>query len=269
MLRPFNDVVLALCVLCGAFVGTGVAGFGARFPAIAVAAAGAFAFAGASTALNDYLDRETDRLAHPKRPLPAGDITPRAAMTAAVSLAALAVALVALAGPLPLVVPLIALPLVLTYEFRWKARGLLGNLVIGGLAGAPFLLGGLAAHAFTWPVVLVAALAAVTMSGREILKDIEDMDADFDRRTLPQRVGGAAAAGIAALVLGVAILLSPLPILYRALGWPYLPIIVVADAGLILAMFAGHKKPRLAQMSVKISMLIALAAFAIGRVFVV
>ncbi|MFA5860600.1 MAG: geranylgeranylglycerol-phosphate geranylgeranyltransferase [Candidatus Thermoplasmatota archaeon] len=265
LLRPFNDVVLAVCVAVGAFVGAGPRGFAASWDAVVVAAAGAFAFAGASTALNDYLDRENDRAAHPKRPLPSGDITPRAAMTAAVALAGLSVALVALTGPLPLIVLLVAIPLVIVYELRWKASGLIGNLVVGALAGAPFVLGGLAAHALTWPVVLVACLAGVTMAGREILKDIEDMDADFDRRTLPQRIGGVAAAGVAASVLGVAILFSPLPWLMSALGWPYLSIILIADVGLVLAMVWGARRPRWAQLAVKVSMLLAMAAFVAGR----
>ena len=51
-------------------------------------------------------------------------------------------------------------------------------------------------------------MAGLATLGREIVKDIEDVDADFDRNTLPKRIGKRN-AGLAGSIAFVAAVVSP------------------------------------------------------------
>lgn len=265
LLRPFNCAMTALGVAVGAYVQAGP-GLAALAPQAGLAALAGFAFAGAGNALNDWLDRDVDRAAHPSRPLPSGRATAQDAVRLQAALFAVAAGAGALVSPAAFAFVLGALALMVAYEFRLKAVGLPGNLAIGLLTGAPFAFGALATGAVGSSVLLLALLATLATLGREIIKDVEDMDGDVGRRTLPMRIGapGALAAAQAALLAGVA--LSPLPALGPApLGLAYLPLVALADAGLVAAAWQARSDAHRAQQLCKAAMLVALVAFAAGR----
>src|SRR5581483_6058284 len=160
------------------------------------------AFAAAGNLRNDLVDVEVDRVAHPDRPLVEGYVPRLAAQVASIALYAVALGAAALVSWSALALVVAAVPLMEGYERRWKARGLPGNLVIGLLTAAPFLVGGVAARNPQPIILTVAALAALATLAREILKDVEDRDADAGhRRTLPHRIGARRASLVAALAL--------------------------------------------------------------------
>lgn len=264
LLRPGNCAMTAFAVAVGAYIqaGAAITGFGQQ---VALAAIAGFAFAGAGNALNDYVDRAIDARAHPQRPLPSGRALPADAL--AVQGAAFIAALVAaaLVSLLCLMFVGAALALMVAYDLRLKRHGLPGNVIIGVLTGAPFVFGALAVGAISGAALVLALLAVLATLGREIVKDVEDVDADVShRRTLPMRVGKARARNIAQAALILGVVLSPLPLLAAPrLGLAYLPLVGLADAGLIAA--ALHREPHRAQQLAKLGMLIALIAFAAGR----
>lgn len=263
LLRPFNCFMTALGVAVGAYVQAGAALAALAQPAALAALAG-FAFAGAGNALNDWFDRETDKAAHPARPLPSGRALPRDALRLQSALFALAGVSAALVSVPMFFAVLLLMALMVAYEARLKARGLAGNLAIALLTGAPFLFGALAVGALGTPVVILASLAILATLGREIVKDVEDMAGDVGRRTLPMRIGRQPALRVAqaSMVLGVA--LSPLPLFASpALGLAYLPLMAAADGVLLGA--AVSKDVHRAQRLAKLAMLVALVAFAAGR----
>jgi geranylgeranylglycerol-phosphate geranylgeranyltransferase len=265
LLRPGNCAMTAFGVAVGAYVQAG-AGAAAVLPQVGLAALAGFAFAGAGNALNDWLDRDVDRAAHPERPLPSGRATASDALRLQAGLFALAAGAAALVSPACFLFVLAALALMVSYEFRLKARGLPGNLAIGILTGAPFAFGALATGTAAAPVLLLALLATLATLGREIIKDVEDMAGDVGRRTLPMRLGRDRALRVAQAALALGVLLSPLPWLLRpGLGWVYLPLVGLADAGLLLAALRAPRDAHRGQRDAKLGMLVALVAFAAGR----
>ncbi len=116
--------------------------------------------AGGANAINMYIDRDIDRLMlrTQSRPLVTGVITPRAALTFAISLEFCAFAILAIGANF--LAACLALSATLFYVFVysiWLKRTSKHNIVIGGAAGAvPVLVGWTAVtNSLTWtPVVL-------------------------------------------------------------------------------------------------------------------
>lgn len=223
-------------------------------------------FTAAGNSLNDYYDRETDKVAHPERPIPSGRVQPRVARTLAFVLFAFALALSVFVNYWSLTIVIVSIAVMVGYE-RWlKAEGLAGNLAISWLTGALFLFGGAAVGRFELAWIL-AALALLATLGREIVKDIQDVEGDKGtRRTLPMRIGAtnAGIAGSAAFV--AAVLFSPLPYLLKLLSVWYVPVVVVADGIFIYCALIHFKSPEKGQKIAKLGMLVALLAFFLGGV---
>lgn len=280
LVRPANTLVAAAAVYVGALLA------GAPFApsgAVLLACVAAAAFSAAGNVRNDITDVEVDRRAHPTRPLVTGEVSTRAARFFAFVLYAVAVESAALVSLVALALVIAALPLMEAYERRLKQRGLAGNLAIAALTGAPFLLGGVTAAraaggawwsldvvALFWhpATLIVALLAALATAGREVLKDVEDEDADRGHReTLPMRVGARASAVVAAAFLAGAAALSPLPAWAAegVVGASYLPAVAVADAVFLAAAAVGFSRPRMGQRLAKLGMVAALVALVVGR----
>lgn len=264
-MRPGNALISAVAAAVGAYL---VSGWPLPWREAALAALASFAFAAAGNVRNDLGDVEVDRAAHPERPLVTGAVPLAAARALALALYALALVAGALVSVPAFALVLLAVPVMEGYERWWKRAGLPGNLAIGLLTAAPFVLGGLAAgEPANVAVLTVAGLAALATVGREVLKDVEDESADSaTRRTLPMRIGRARAARVAAGFLVAAALLSPFPwMLETVLGWAYLPAVSVADACFVAAAVEGNRRPARGQRLAKLGMVLALVALVIGR----
>lgn len=111
---------------------------------VATVLGGALA-AGGANAINMYIDRDIDQLMKrtAKRPLVTGELTPRAALTFAITLEV--VAFVELWALVNLLSAMLAVSATLFYVFvysLWLKRRSSNNIVIGGAAGAvPVLIG--------------------------------------------------------------------------------------------------------------------------------
>jgi geranylgeranylglycerol-phosphate geranylgeranyltransferase len=260
------------------FVGAMVGGLAAR--GTGVAAPAMFwlfvVLAGASTALitaggnvlNDLLDLEGDRTNHPDRPLVTGAMSVGNARILAIGLfvAGIEIAIPVIGRePLVGVILAIAVGSLLGYEFRLKARGFAGNLVVALLTGLVFLYGAAAAGA---PELLLpfAGMAFLATLSREIIKDMEDLAGDVGRRTLPMTHGLGVASGAARGAVVAAIALSVTPVLWfvspgSVVGIMYLVLVLAADA--IFAVSIAYLPGRLhfEQTMSKVAMTVALLAF--------
>lgn len=257
--RPGNVVMAGVGVLVGALVGAGLGGWAA----IAKAAAATALVTGGGNALNDVTDRHIDRRAHPKRPIPSGRLSAQAATAAAVVAFLAALGLGAWVSWELFVLVAAAETLLVGYEGLWKARGLVGNVVVAALVGATFVAGAVAVDRLTWPVGFLAGLAFLANVAREVWKDLEDAPHDVDRATLPKRRGELAnrlAQGLTVLAVG----LSLMPFLVGFGGWPFALFVGLADSVFVAAVFAPT--PAGAQRRSKQAMMVALIAFALGGV---
>jgi len=270
LVRPTNVLV--------SFVGTVVGGLAAEasgllpswspWVLLLLAASSTACVTAAGNVLNDLGDLEGDRLNHPDRPLVTGEVSPSAArlLTAGLFVAGVALAVpVALLRPWVGVILAVAVAGLLAYEFRWKARGFVGNVTVGGLTAMVFLYGGAAANRPEL-VLPFAAMAFLATLSRELIKDMEDVAGDTARRTVPKVLGMASAARLARGAVVAAIVLSVSPYLWfldprSAAGLAYGVLVAAADSVFVLSVLWLPRRLRLEQTVSKGAMALALGAF--------
>jgi geranylgeranylglycerol-phosphate geranylgeranyltransferase len=264
--------------LAVSFVGTIVGGLAARGAGVSGSADfwAILFLAGASTALvtaggnvlNDLEDLEGDRINHPDRPLVTGAISVPGARILAIGLfmAGVEVAIpVILVAPLVGVLLAVALAGLLAYEYRLKAAGLSGNVVVAGLTGLVFVYGG-AAAGNALILAPFAAMAFLATLSREVTKDMEDVAGDVGRQTLPKTHGLRLSGGLARAAVGGAIALSLVPVFWfvratSVAGIMYLALVLAADAVFVVAVAYLPERLHWEQTMSKVAMTVALFAF--------
>ena len=206
--RPGNVVLTAIAVVAGSYIAAGDNIFDFQIE-IMIASLAAMMLVGGGNALNDYNDRESDKENHPNRPIPAGLISADETLVYSRILlsAGLLVVLFGLANKLPFIIALIGTITLISYENKLKALGLSGNMAVGFMSGAVFLYAGMVVND-PGPTLWIFGLAFLATVAREIVKDIQDLEGDTDRFTLPARIGIAKSLFDTGILLVVAWSLS-------------------------------------------------------------
>ena len=206
--RPGNVVLTAVAVVAGSFIAAGDSILDFQVE-IVIASLAAMMLVGGGNALNDYNDRESDKENHPNRPIPAGLINADEALVYSRILLSvgLLIVLFGLANKLPFIIALIGTVTLISYENNLKALGLSGNMAVGFMSGAVFLYAGMVVND-PGPTLWVFGLAFLATVAREIVKDIQDLEGDTDRLTLPARIGITKSLFFAGFLLVVAWSLS-------------------------------------------------------------
>ena len=206
--RPGNVILTAVAVIAGSFIAAGnnIVDFQIE---ILIASISAMMLVGGGNALNDYNDRESDKKNHPNRPIPAGLISAENTLLYSQFLlgGGLLVALFGLANKLPFIIALIGTVTLISYENRLKALGMSGNIAVGFMSGAVFLFAGMVVND-PGPTLWMFGLAFLATISREIIKDIQDLEGDKDRFTLPARIGISKSLIVAGAILITAVSLS-------------------------------------------------------------
>ena len=263
--RPGNTVAAGVLTFTGSFV---AGGFGVAPVPVAAAVAATMCATAAGNAVNDYFDRDIDRVNRPDRPIPRGAVSPRVALAFSVLLF---VGAVVAAVSLPVVAVAIAaanLLALVAYTKLFKGLPGVGNAVVAYLTGSTFLFGGAAVGSAEEPAVLVLfALAALATLSREAVKDVEDVAGDREEglRTLPIVVGETAALRVGGAVLIVAVAASAVPYLMGTFGLLYVALVVPADAVMLDGIRRSFADPATAQRRLKRGMFLATVAFVVGR----
>jgi len=275
--RPFNCIMAGVGVFIGALAGSGWNVFEIDIFPYVLLAYGAAAFAtAAGNIMNDIVDRETDRVNHPERPIPSGRMRREEAVRLVVVFYSITVVLGFFINLLNVLIVAVNVSLMVGYELSLKKKGFIGNLAISWLTGSTFLFGGAAAvgrESFMDAVgseavavtAVLAFLAFLASLGREIIKDIEDMEGDADRITLPKRIGRKRAGLAAAASIFIAVVLSVLP--WQPLdifSFVYMVLVIPADGMFLYAASLISKDPRKSQRLAKVAMFMALIAFLAG-----
>lgn len=230
---------------------------------LAVASFVVLSFIAGGNSLNDYIDRDVDRVAHPKRPIPSGRMAPETALMVAAAAFAVSILVSSLLSLEAAAVVILAIFLMMAYEFRFKRTGMIGNLIIAVLTGMLFILGGVVVDG-VMNTIAIAGMAGLVTVGREITKDIEDMAGDFDRETLPKRIGVKNAGIVAATCYLAGVALSMQPVLMGIFNEMYLAVVLVADAMFIYCALILFQDPHKGQRIAKYGMMVALVAFILG-----
>ncbi len=227
--------------------------------------------------LNDLLDVEIDRLNHPQRPLPKGELPLYMALLAVFIFSILALAAaIAVSWKIFLIVAG-SIMLLFWYNFSLKKMPLAGNMAISLLGGVTFLVGGLAVDAselLSPPGPVVPAVFAVLFHfGRELIKDLSDFKGDkqADFKTLPSIISPKYVLVITNIVFLILMILTLLPIYFKWYGLAYSYITVLAvDIPLIISLlylWISRSESRFANAAsyFKLLMVFGLLAFFLAK----
>jgi geranylgeranylglycerol-phosphate geranylgeranyltransferase len=233
-----------------------------------------FMLTAASMAINDYYDREIDALNEPNRPIPSGAVKPRAVLVFASVLTALGFSAAYLTNTsmLCLLAAVIAWMTFAAYTRVGKRSGLPGNLLVSICVAIPFIYGSIAVvNAVAMNVLIFAAMAFLSNTGREITKGIVDVQGDRTQnvKTLAVRYGDRMAAFSAVFFYIAAVLLSPMPWFLNLVSFRFIPLVIITDIGLVLSslmLLKNHSRgnARKVKKTVLLWFIVGLLAFIAG-----
>lgn len=226
----------------------------------------------AANAINDVYDLEIDRINRPHRPLPKGEITPAEATVFSIIFFLLGVLSSALINEATLIIAVIFAALLYLYSASLKRRVLIGNITVSLATAFAFIYGGAAVEQVK-NAIFPALFAFLMHFGREIIKDMEDVEGDGQdgALTLPIRHGIRPAQILVTILLGTLILVTQAPFFLGIYGtWYLLVVNAGVNAVLLFTILSMWLKPqrsnyRLLSALLKADMLIGLAAIYIGR----
>jgi len=236
-------------------------------------------FLEASTfALNDYFDLEIDKKnKRTDRPLVRGDLQPKTALYLFFLFFPLGIICSYFVNLTCFIIALITALFAILYDTHMKKVKLVGNFYIAYVMAIPFIFGGatvIQENAFYFtiqPAIYVIALIAfLAGSGREIMKDVQDFEGDKIKgvKSFPKYIGKRKSNVLAALFYIFAIALSFLPFFMQRfelyfLNMAYFLPVLVCDIMLLTTSLhlIFKKQPRL-----KIYRKFSLVAFFIGLI---
>jgi geranylgeranylglycerol-phosphate geranylgeranyltransferase len=220
LMRLEHGVMIAIAILIGSLIalkGEGLPSFDKFILTFFTAL-----FLEASTfALNDFYDLEIDKKnMREDRPLVRGDLLPNSALYLFFIFFPLGIICSIFVNLACFVIALITALLAVLYDMKMKKIKLIGNFYIAYVMAIPFVFGGAAVVAneslffeIDPSIYIIAFIAFLTGSGREIMKDVMDFEGDKEKgvKSFPKYIGLRKSNIIAALFYIIAIILSFLP----------------------------------------------------------
>ena len=255
--RIHNVLLGVLLILIGGFLGLGKV---LITETLAIAMLSILFSCMGCVALNNYWDREVDKIVHPLRVKALNSLTPQFAYLSGFILficAFITGIFVSISFELFLILGFI---LFLFYEHKTKNRGLSGNMTVAVTLPLILISGGVAVHN-PHPSIIIFFISVLPLLGGEILRDIRDIEGDKkNRHTLPMRIGIPSAKTLGIGLIATYLFLSLLPYLLNLVNLWYLPGVVIADI-LIIAVTAFALKKK---CSIRIVTELTKAAWIIG-----
>ncbi|MCK4903020.1 MAG: UbiA family prenyltransferase, partial [Thermoplasmatales archaeon] len=198
LMRLEHGVMIAIAILIGSLIalkGEGLPPFDKFILTFFTAL-----FLEASTfALNDYCDLEIDKKnKREDRPLVRGDLSPNSALYLFFIFFPLGIICSYLVNLSCFIIALITALLAILYDIKMKKIKLLGNFYIAYVMAIPFIFGGAAVVAkdtlffeISPAIYIVALIAFLAGSGREIMKDVMDFEGDKEKgvKSFPKYIG--------------------------------------------------------------------------------
>ncbi len=268
MIRLHNLLLVVGSVLLGGWLEIGEA----LDPRLILAAISAVLLAAFGYAHNDFCDQEVDKVNKAHRPLPRGKIEGRKVLILAFVLAFLGLALSSWINGQVFILASIAVILLLSYNIYLKKSFLWGNLMVSFLSGGLFVFGAAAVNKLS--LALVPAIFSFLFHfGRELLKDLEDHQADrqIKARTFPLIAGTVQTRFLVTLIFAILILLVFIPYFLNLFNSRYLILTVLGvDWFLLYILWSLWKDASPVNVGrlnslLKINMYVGLLAILVGR----
>lgn len=272
ILRPGNFIFVGICVFFGALY-PGME-FTSSIWQVTVAAVSAMLIAGAGYVVNDYYDLEIDQINKPHRVLPSGKLNRRTALIYGITLFFCGIILSYFTDKASCIVLAFANSILLfLYALIFKKRFLSGNILVAWAAASSFIYGGYA-NLNVENSLIIASFAFLYTMLREIVKDLEDKEADMQNGATTLAVKGSKK-----LVLAVFLIIMILIILIS--GYFYMHLMIEKTILVLLMFFVvlpllifyrilmrdvTEKTYRNISKYMKIDMLILLIIFGAGNI---
>lgn len=269
LVRPDNLVLTFFSVLVGAYLESGEI----FYAPVWLAACSAIFISAGGYGINDFWDKEIDKINKPHRPLPAGLVSAKNALILFLALFLLGIILASLVNFYILTVGIATAIFLVWYSFQLKKTFMLGNILVSLWVSLAFIYGGLV-FPKVYLSLIPAGLAFFFHWGREIIKDLEDQEGDqqYRAKTVPILWGTKKTLILVTAVFGLLILLSGLPYFLKIFNLRYL-ILVILGVDLVLiyviiSLWKDHSKENLARASgiLKLDMLMGLLAIVVAKI---
>lgn len=269
LFRPELPLAAGMCVVLGQLLALGAL---PALPTVGLGFVCGFSLSASALIINDYFDLAVDRINAPQRPLPAGLLTRPAVMVLGIGTALLGLTAAWALNPVALALSLVVWLIGFAYNWKLKAAGLWGNLIVSTSVASTFLLGGIAVgQVWSGTLWTFALLAFVFDLAEEIAGDAMDAEGDRTRASTSIALvhGRQTALRISAGLFGLVVVLSVLPSIWGGLGLPYLLPIALMDLLIIFFVrrLLGSQTPaegRWAMRRLYLSASLGLLAFLIG-----
>jgi geranylgeranylglycerol-phosphate geranylgeranyltransferase len=228
LMRLEHGVMIALAILVGSLIAQ------KEFPAIEkflLTFCTALFLEASTFALNDYYDLEIDRRNNrTDRPLVRGDLAPKTAVYLFCIFFPLGILCSYFVNLTCFLIALLTALFAIFYDAVLKKIKLLGNFFIAYVMAIPFVFGGAAVLKTSSldlnmnpAIFIIALIAFLAGAGREIMKDVMDVEGDVKKgvKSFPRYIGIRASNGIAAIFYLIAIGLSFIPFFVPGYGVYY------------------------------------------------
>lgn len=266
--RPLNLFMAFLSIFIGGFV-TGTIQPIAKL--MLACFSGMLITAGAN-AINDYYDIEIDRINRPNRPLPAGRMSLNEALLYSWILCGGGILLSLFIHLGAFLIATGSVVLLYFYSIRLKRTVLFGNFIVALQLGVVFVYGGLAVGQIR-VAFIVGVFAFLYNLGREIMKDIEDIEGDRSQSvvTFPIRFGIQKALTLITVVFILLIVFTISTYFFNIFSLAYLIVVVIGvDLYLIFVILSMWRNPQFSNLRrlsnlMKVSMFLGLIAVYVGR----
>lgn len=257
--RPLNVLIGMISIFIGAFI-TGTV---QPIRAVLFASISGGLIAAAANAINDYYDIAIDKINKPHRPLAAGHISPGNGFAFALVLFFTGMVFGYLINWQAFAVSVFSSLVLFLYSAKLKRTVLWGNFSVSLVTALAFVYGGIAVNRLSLALI-PAAFSFFYHFGREIIKDVEDIEGDKADNivTLPIRFGKKIALEMATWIYVFLIFLTVAPYVFHIFGIYYLIVVIgVVDFVIVMALISIWKKPETQNLS-RMSMILKLNMFA-------
>lgn len=271
LLRPSNIVILFFGTLLGALVAVGNGAFSQLETYLAGLAT--ILIGGAGNVINDYFDVEIDRINKPHRPLARGAISRPNAFRYWLFLNLIALVISLFLTALNFLMAILTIPLLYTYSRYFKRMLFIGNLTISVLVSLGFLYGA-ASTGNVQNVVYPTIFSFFLNLGREMLKDLEDVEGDkaLGAMTIPICFGTTTTLMLASVIFVIMIGATVVPYWTQEYGLVYFLVVLLGtDLLLLYVMVQAWRNPTKENLYrqntlLKIAMSFGIASVALGKV---
>jgi 4-hydroxybenzoate polyprenyltransferase len=220
-----------------------------------------------SNVLNDIIDYELDKKAHPQRPLPRGEVNQvEAFIFLFLILALYVVSIYFLPSIRARIYMGLGIFLAFLYDLYLKKLPFIGNFAVSALTSFPFLVVAVAFDKFgrLWYPVVCAIFYNLA---REVVKDAEDFqhDREFGYKTIPLYLGLKGAKIYAAFLVFILFIFTVIAFKKGFGGWLFFIYMSLLWIFIMFLIFVENSFPRLSKFF-KAFMILIIAGFLLGGV---